>query len=57
MYRGVLYVLLGDEAKAKDDHNTLAELNPEYAEQLLQVIATGEEPEGDAGLTGAWQPD
>lgn len=57
MYRGVLYVLMGDEAKAKADHNTLADLNHYYADQLLQVIATGEEPEGNAGLTGAWQPD
>ncbi|MDA8018303.1 MAG: tetratricopeptide repeat protein [Thermoanaerobaculia bacterium] len=54
MYRGVLYVLLGDEAKAKADHNTLAELDGELAKALLQVIATGEEPEGTAGLAGTW---
>ena len=55
MYRGVLYVHMGDEAKAKADHNTLAELDGELAEALMQVIATGEEPEGTAGLAGTWK--
>lgn len=55
MYRGVLYVHMGDEAKAKADHNTLAELDGKLAEALMQVIATGEEPEGTAGLVGSWK--
>lgn len=55
MYRGVLYVHMGDEAKAKADHNTLADLDGELAEALMQVIATGEEPEGTAGLVGTWK--
>ena len=55
MYRGVLYVHMGDEAKAKTDHNTLVELDGELAEALMQVIATGEEPEGTAGLAGTWK--
>lgn len=55
MYRGVLYVHMGDEAKAKADHNTLADLDADLAEQLMQVIATGEEPEGLPGLAGTWK--
>ena len=55
MYRGVLFTLMGDEEEAKADHATLVELSPELAEQLLQVIATGEEPEGTAGLAARWK--
>jgi tetratricopeptide (TPR) repeat protein len=53
-YRGVLYVLRGEEDKAKADHATLAELDRAMADELLQVIASGEEPKGNAGLAGKW---
>lgn len=55
MYRGVLYVLMGDESKAKADHAKLAELDGDLADALMQVLATGEEPEGHAGLAGVWK--
>jgi len=54
MYRGVLYVLQGEEEKAKADHERLARLDRELADQLMQVIATGAEPEGLPGLAGRW---
>lgn len=54
-YRGVLYVLMGDEEKAKADHNTLAKLDTGLAEQLMQVLATGKEPEGHGGLAPRWK--
>lgn len=56
MYRGVLFVLMGFEEKAKADHAALTELDPKLAEQLMQAIATGKEPEGSAGLAARWQP-
>lgn len=54
MYRGVLYVLQGEEEKAKADHKRLTELDRKLADELMQVIATGEEPEGLSGLAGRW---
>ena len=54
MYRGVLYTLLGDEDKALADHATLVELDRGLAEQLQQVIASGEEPEDLTGLAKKW---
>ena len=54
-YRGVLYTLQGDEAQAKADHHKLLELDRELADQLMQVIASGEEPEGMAGAAERWQ--
>lgn len=56
MYRGVLFVLMGFEDKAKSDHQALAALDAKLADQLMQAIATGKEPEGDAGLAARWQP-
>jgi Flp pilus assembly protein TadD len=56
MYRGVLFTLQGDEAKAKADHEKLAKLDPRLAEQLLQAIASHEEPAGTAGLAPRWKP-
>jgi tetratricopeptide (TPR) repeat protein len=53
-YRGVLYVLQGEEDKAKADHAKLAELDPKLADELLQVIASREEPKGDGGLAPKW---
>jgi tetratricopeptide (TPR) repeat protein len=53
-YRGVLHALRGDEAKAKADHAELAELDRTMADELLQVIASGEEPKGDAGAAAKW---
>ncbi len=54
-YRGVLHTLQGDEAKAKADHATLLKLDRELADQLMKVIASGEEPEGMAGASERWQ--
>lgn len=54
-YRGVLYVLMGEEDKARQDHEALAELDRDLAEELLQVIATGEEPEGQSGVAPRWR--
>ena len=48
-YRGILHVLAGDEAAAKADHDSLLKLDRELADELMKVIASGEEPEGDHG--------
>lgn len=56
-YRGVLFVLMGDEEKAKADHNTLAKLDPALAEQLMEVLATGKEPAGHSGLAPRWKAE
>jgi len=55
MYRGVLHALQGDEEEAKADHARLEELDRDLAEELMQAIATGEEPEGTSGLASKWQ--
>lgn len=55
MYRGVLFVLMGDEEKAKADHAKLVDLDRELAEALMQVLATGKEPEGNAGVSKRWK--
>ncbi|MEM1176731.1 MAG: tetratricopeptide repeat protein [Acidobacteriota bacterium] len=52
-YRGVLHALAGDEAAAKADHAALAKLDREMADELMQVLASGEEPSGHAGA--AWK--
>ncbi len=48
-YRGVLYVLEGNEAAAKADHAKLIELDRELADELMKVIASKEEPAGYNG--------
>ncbi len=48
-YRGVLYVLQGNEAAAKADHAKLLELDRALADELLKVIASKEEPAGYGG--------
>lgn len=54
-YRGVLYVLLGDEAAARDDHAALEGSNPKLADQLQAVIEGGPDAaEGDGGIAGTW---
>lgn len=53
-YRGVLHALAGDEAAAKSDHEALLELDRELADQLMKVIASGEEPEGHGGAVTSW---
>ncbi len=53
-YRGVLHALAGDEDAAKADHESLLELDRELADQLMKVIASGEEPEGHGGAVTAW---
>ncbi|MEM6793193.1 MAG: tetratricopeptide repeat protein [Acidobacteriota bacterium] len=52
-YRGILHALAGDEAEAKADHASLLDLDRELADELMKVLASGEEPKGTAGL--AWQ--
>ncbi|MEM8934536.1 MAG: tetratricopeptide repeat protein [Acidobacteriota bacterium] len=54
-YRGVLHALQGDEAAAKADLAKLAELDRELADELMQVIASGEEPAGHGGTAGKWK--
>lgn len=48
-YRGVLHALSGNEDGAKADHAKLLELDRELADDLMKVIASGEEPEGKNG--------
>ncbi|MEM8997978.1 MAG: tetratricopeptide repeat protein [Acidobacteriota bacterium] len=52
-YRGVLHALAGDEKAAKADHAALVKLDREMADELMQVLASGEEPGGHAGA--AWK--
>lgn len=54
MYRGVLYMLMGDEQKALADHQQLTRLDRGLADALQVAIASGEEPEGLDGLVKAW---
>ncbi|MEO1366202.1 MAG: tetratricopeptide repeat protein [Acidobacteriota bacterium] len=49
-YRGVLHALAGDEAAAKADHGALVDLDRELADELMEVIASGEEPRGREGV-------
>lgn len=53
-YRGVLHALQGNEAEAKADHAKLVELDRELADELMKVIASGEEPDGHGGAVGEW---
>lgn len=54
-YRGVLYALSGDEESARKDLEILNGLDRELGDQLLQVIASGEEPEGHGGVAARWE--
>ena len=54
MYRGVLYMLMGNEDKALEDHRTLTRLNRNLADALQAAIASGEEPDGLEGLARSW---
>lgn len=54
MYRGVLHMLMGNEAKALADHRTLTDLNRRLADALQAAIASGEEPKGLDGLVKKW---
>jgi tetratricopeptide (TPR) repeat protein len=51
-YRGVLHALSGDVEAAKADHAKLMELDRELADELMKVIASGEEPAGHGGAAG-----
>ena len=53
MYRGVLYVMMGNDAAARKDRVTLQELSPELADELGYVIENGKEkvPEQFFGVT------
>ena len=48
-YRGILHALAGDEAAAKADHASLLDLDREMADELMKVLASGEEPDGTSG--------
>ncbi len=52
-YRGVLYVLIGEEAAAKADFESLVKLDRELADELMKTIGSGEEPEGHGGASWA----
>jgi tetratricopeptide (TPR) repeat protein len=54
MYRGVLYMLMGKEDKALEDHRALARLDRKLADELQAAIASGEEPGGLEGLAKSW---
>lgn len=54
MYRGVLHMLMGNEAKALEDHRALTTMNRQLADALQAAIASGEEPDGLAGLAKSW---
>jgi tetratricopeptide (TPR) repeat protein len=54
MYRGVLHMRMGNEAKALEDHRALAQMNRQLADALQAAIASGEEPDGLAGLAKSW---
>lgn len=54
MYRGVLYMLMGQEAKALEDHRKLTRLDRKLADALQAAIASGEEPDGLDGLAKSW---
>jgi len=54
MYRGVLHMLMGNEAKALEDHRSLTGLNRKLADALQASIASGEEPDGLDGLVKKW---
>jgi tetratricopeptide (TPR) repeat protein len=54
MYRGVLHMLMGQEAKALEDHRTLTGLDRNLADALQAAIASGEEPDGLDGLAKSW---
>ena len=43
MYRGSLYLLLGEKEKAQADHATLLKLHPALAKELATVLETGKE--------------
>ena len=54
MYRGVLHTLMGNEAKALEDHRALTKLDRKLADALQAAIASGEEPAGLEGLAKSW---
>ena len=54
MYRGVLYMLMGQEAKALEDHRTLTGMDRNLADALQAAIASGEEPDSLDGLAKSW---
>ena len=54
MYRGVLHMLMGNEAKALEDHRALTKLDRKLADALQAAIASGEEPDGLEGLAKSW---
>ncbi len=54
MYRGVLHMLMGNEAKALEDHRALTKMDRRLADSLQAAIASGEEPDGLEGLAKSW---
>jgi tetratricopeptide (TPR) repeat protein len=43
MYRGVLFVQMGDRSNALKDHETLEAMNPRLADELAYVVENGRE--------------
>ncbi len=54
MYRGVLHMLMGNEARALEDHRALTGMDRGLADSLQAAIASGEEPDGLEGLAQSW---
>ena len=54
MYRGVLHMLMGNEAQALEDHRALTGMDRRLADSLQAAIASGEEPDGLEGLAKSW---
>ena len=54
MYRGMLFVQMGDLARARADHSALLQLDGTLAAQLLQAIE-GRPPQERGGISGQYQ--
>jgi Flp pilus assembly protein TadD len=54
MYRGVLFIQVGDMASARADHARLLALDQELAARLERLIAGAGGPDDDGGLAGPY---
>ena len=53
MYRGVLFIQMGDMTRARTDHAQLLRLDPELAARLEQIIASADGRDAYGDLAGA----
>ena len=53
MYRGVLFIQMGDMAHARADHAQLLRLDPELAARLERIIAGADGRDAYDDLAGA----